>query len=245
MNDITTCSGPERARDEARFWASTDRSGDCWIWTGRIDRLGYGRFKIGGTYRTAHRVAYTIVNGDPGSLVVHHACFNRRCVNPSHLAAVTQERNVQMMEGAQINNLSSGVRNVYRNSGGWQVKIGAGGEQHYFGTYSTIAEAAEVAERERLRLHGEYVLSDSAVITEAEISEITAKATAASEMCERGHKRVPGAHCPECMAVASRSHYERNRDRLMERIPCEACGEAMSRMSMRRHHRRKHQEDSK
>ena len=211
MSKTTTCSGPESARDEARFWASTDRSGDCWIWTGWIDRLGYGRFKVQGSYVMAHRLAYTIANGDPGALVVHHTCFTTRCVNPAHLAAVTQTRNVQMKNGAQGNNLSSGVRNVYRNHRGWQVFIGAGGVKHYFGTYPTIKEAAEVAERERVRLHGEYAGPSAETVTEEYIRTVERRAEAEARTCKRGHEREPGKPCRTCQREASRRHYERSK----------------------------------
>lgn len=212
MSDPTHLHQELTARDEARFWGKADRSGDCWVWTGRIDRLGYGRFKVRGNYVMAHRLAYTIANGDPGALVVHHTCFTTQCVNPAHLAAVTQTQNVQMKNGAQGNNLSSGVRNVYRNHRGWQVFVGAGGVKHYFGTYPTIAEAAEVAERERVRLHGEYVDPSTETVTEEYIRAVEQRAEAEARVCRRGHERSSGKPCRICQRDASRRHYERSRE---------------------------------
>lgn len=80
-----------------------DRSGDCWLWTGRIDGQGYGGVSVNRRPRLAHRVAYEEYVGPiPDGLQVDHlchnadlscpgrqACLHRRCVNPGHLEAVT------------------------------------------------------------------------------------------------------------------------------------------------------------
>jgi hypothetical protein len=74
----------------------------CWLWDGQVDREGYGRFKVSGRRRAAHRVAYELMIGPIGSgLEIDHvchtrdetcdggsACLHRRCVNPEHLEAV-------------------------------------------------------------------------------------------------------------------------------------------------------------
>jgi hypothetical protein len=70
------------------FWARVDKSGDCWIWRGRVDANGYGR--VG--YRSrpnigAHRVAWALARNG-GVLTVEwvlHRCDNPPCVNPDHL----------------------------------------------------------------------------------------------------------------------------------------------------------------
>ena len=64
----------------------------CWVWTGALDRKGYGR--LGG--RLAHRLVYVLLVGDIRDVLeLDHLCRNRACVNPAHLEPVTHTTNVQ------------------------------------------------------------------------------------------------------------------------------------------------------
>jgi len=51
--------------------------------------------KIDGKSLWVHRVAYEIFNETtiPDGLTVDHLCFNKLCINPKHLEAVTLEEN--------------------------------------------------------------------------------------------------------------------------------------------------------
>lgn len=81
----------------------------CWVWTGTIDKAGYGRIGAGGRGGDglyAHRVAHEQWVGPiPNGLVVDQTCHNgtdchmgplcphRRCINPETLEAVTRSVN--------------------------------------------------------------------------------------------------------------------------------------------------------
>lgn len=65
-----------------------DRSGDCWLWTGKLDERGRGRVWHCGKLMLHHRAVWEILIGPipAGALLCHH-CDNPRCANP-YVAAV-------------------------------------------------------------------------------------------------------------------------------------------------------------
>ena len=83
----------------------------CWLWTGRRDRLGYGRLTLALHGRreacNAHRIVYALERGDiPAGRVIMHTCDNPSCVNPTHLVSGTPAENV-----ADMDRKGRGVRN--------------------------------------------------------------------------------------------------------------------------------------
>jgi hypothetical protein len=79
---------------KARLDERTDKSGDCWVWTGPKNNKGYGHFRMGRDTR-AHRVSYVLNVGPiPDGLFVLHRCDNPSCVRPDHLFLGTHQDNM-------------------------------------------------------------------------------------------------------------------------------------------------------
>lgn len=73
----------------------------CWIWTGELNRNGYGRVWRLGRRVMAHRAMYELLVGPiPEGLVLDHLCRVRCCVNPKHLEPVTVRENTIRGEAA-------------------------------------------------------------------------------------------------------------------------------------------------
>src|SRR5882757_2009475 len=86
------------------FWDKVEMTKTCWNWTaGKVD--GYGVFKIGGTDKKAHRVAYEAVVGPiPEGMCIDHLCRNRACVYPLHMEVVTWRQNIHRGQGIAAKN---------------------------------------------------------------------------------------------------------------------------------------------
>lgn len=82
------------------FWRQVRKTKTCWIWTGGINKSGYGTFSWNGHHRYTHRLAYTwLVGTIPKGLQLDHVkargCKSRACCNPAHLEPVTPEENAR------------------------------------------------------------------------------------------------------------------------------------------------------
>jgi len=70
----------------------------CWVWKLSLDEGGYGKAKYKSKTYKAHRLAYEAFKGKiPKGKVLCHTCDCRHCVNPEHLIASTQKRNMKEM----------------------------------------------------------------------------------------------------------------------------------------------------
>ena len=82
---------------ELRFWGRVNKNtpSGCWVWLGCVDKWGYGDLSWGGKHLQAHRVAWILLNGDPGKMDVLHKCNTPPCCNPEHLYLGTDIENAK------------------------------------------------------------------------------------------------------------------------------------------------------
>lgn len=68
----------------------------CLLWTSTTDKDGYGILTVKQELAKAHRVAYVLAYGSiPAGHDVHHGCFQKLCVLPEHLEALTPEEHAE------------------------------------------------------------------------------------------------------------------------------------------------------
>lgn len=70
------------------------KDNDCWEWTGKINKDGYGSIKKDNKYYLVHRVSY-MYHYNTYPYLVHHKCKNRKCCNPDHLESVSSKINAR------------------------------------------------------------------------------------------------------------------------------------------------------
>ena len=74
------------------FMGLIEYTDTCWNWLGKLDKDGYGRYGR----KRAHRISYYLANPDADvTMDIDHTCYNRACVKPSHLEAVTEKVNLE------------------------------------------------------------------------------------------------------------------------------------------------------
>lgn len=90
----------------ARFWSKVNLNGPinthrpelgpCWLWTGSVERTGYGAFWLDGRKACAHIVAFQLAgHAVPDDCELDHLCRTRDCVRFDHLEPVTHAENMR------------------------------------------------------------------------------------------------------------------------------------------------------
>jgi hypothetical protein len=108
---------------EHRFWKRVNMQGPahpvlgskCWLWLGRRNKDGYGKFRParGAAPGLAHRYSWLLHCGEiPDGLCVLYRCDNPGCVRPDHLFTGTQQDNVVDMMAKGRRAISKGGRHA-------------------------------------------------------------------------------------------------------------------------------------
>lgn len=125
---------------EERFWAKVNKTESCWLWTGFLDKDGYGFIRQGGAKGKmvrAHRFSWELTNGkiEEGMKVLHNCPGgdNPSCVNPNHLFLGTQQDNIadMVIKGRHVGNSKLSaieveeIRLLYSSGCSTQAQLGA------------------------------------------------------------------------------------------------------------------------
>jgi len=76
---------------------STEKEGDCLIWTKCLNTDGYPRMAVGANSNIkVHRLVWELSNQTSAKgLIVRHSCNNPKCINPDHLIIGNHYDNMQ------------------------------------------------------------------------------------------------------------------------------------------------------
>lgn len=106
MNGASPIGRRDVKKLNSRFWSKVlvvNDADSCWLWKASSNNQGYGQFRIDGTMRLAHRVAFFLLFGRWPKNILRHSCDTPLCVRGSHLIEGTQKQNmVDAVERCQI-----------------------------------------------------------------------------------------------------------------------------------------------
>lgn len=126
----------------------------CWLWAGSTVKGGYGTLFWDGRNWGTHRLSYVRHKGEiPEGYVIDHTCHVHACLNPEHLRATTQKKNMENREGLAANN-SSGYAGVSYNKriGKFMAYITHKRKRIHLGFHATAEEAWEARKAKELEL---------------------------------------------------------------------------------------------
>lgn len=85
----------DRAKLLARITEKSQAGpGDCVLWTGRVDKDGYGVLSVHNRKRRVHRIAFELMSGPiPTGMTIDHLCHVKHCFAANHLELATRAEN--------------------------------------------------------------------------------------------------------------------------------------------------------
>ena len=92
---------------------------------------------------------HMLIKGKIPGLVIDHINHDTLDNRRENIRNVTTSENGQNRKGAQVNNLTSGIRNVYQNGKNWAVRLTKNGKTIHVGTYPSIYTAERIASKAR------------------------------------------------------------------------------------------------
>ena len=148
-------------KQRSLFWSKVSINRVCWEWTGKLNKSGYGVFKINGGTQSAHRLAFSIISNIPVKElnIIAHKCDNPKCINPDHLFHTDIQGNMSDMQmkgrGRKANKISryKGVSKRDEN-GRWRCNIRYKGQTIALGHYETEEEAARAYDDKLIQIYG-------------------------------------------------------------------------------------------
>jgi len=128
MGELLKCETRHSETIYQRLWSGIqiNRETGCWDWTKSLTSSGYGKIYTDSLGRrskleTVHRLMYKLFIGKiPDHMQVCHKCDNKRCVNPTHLYAGTQQDNTNDAKERHL--LARGEKNGYAKLTSSQVQ---------------------------------------------------------------------------------------------------------------------------
>lgn len=120
-------------------------------WYVRHDTRGPNKFYVYGNDEGKKVFLHRLITECPKGKVVDHINHDTLDNRKSNLRILDSSENIQNLYGAISQNKSSGIRGVTwnKNANKWQVSIKVKSRSMYFGLYSDLKQAEEVAKQAR------------------------------------------------------------------------------------------------
>jgi hypothetical protein len=218
------------------FWTQVNKNGPipehkpelgpCWLWTGRTDPAGYGRYSYQGIVLQAHVFSWNLHKGlpmnqqtrqDVAKIQRDHLCRVRNCIHPEHLEQTDRKTNILR-----------GIGKPAQNSRKEECEFGHGPENL---RYTPKGKGGRrCLECDRLRAAADYAKLKATgkpfkwggVMIQGGDSPTAINAS--KTHCIRGHlitgvkKDGKGRYCKECYKIASRERMRQVRGSKSHRI---------------------------